>query len=370
LSRKVLYVVSTLKRCGPTNQLFGIVKNLDRAQFSPVVLTLSPEGADSRWDDFSALGVDVQTLGLGRLAGVLRGGAELRKRIARIAPDLLHTQGIRADSMCVRLLSGRMPQVATLRNYPFKDYVMSFGLLQGRLMAYWHLYCLRQTSVVALVSHAIHGMFGGRLARARVVQNGVDVDRYHAVDSTGRDLLRERLGLLRDARIFISTGHLDPRKDPLTALDGFIAGAREDDQLLVLGDGTMREELKRRYGQYNQIVFLGRVANVQEYLQASDYFISASLAEGLPNAVLEALACGLPCLLSDIAEHDEILVGSSLYSMLFATGQSKDLSQRIKCLDDGAYAQGSAAAVDIITNGFSAAYMSAQYQALYSELLS
>lgn len=367
--RKVLYVVSTLKRCGPTNQLFGIVKNLDRAQFSPVVLTLSPEGTDSRWDDFLALGVDVQTLGLGRLAGVLRGGAELRKRIARIAPDLLHTQGIRADSMCVWLLSGRMPQVATLRNYPFKDYVMSFGPLQGRFMAYWHLYCLRQASVVALVSHAIHGMLGGRLAQARVVQNGVDVDRYHAVDSTGRDLLRERLGLLRDARIFISTGHLDPRKDPLTALDGFIAGALEGDQLLVLGDGVMREELKRRYSQYGQIIFLGRVANVQDYLQASDYFISASLAEGLPNAVLEALACGLPCLLSDIGEHNEILMDSSTHSMFFATGQSMALAQCVRNLDKQNYAQAREAALAVISAGFSAAYMSSQYQALYKELL-
>lgn len=369
MSRRVLYIVSTLKRCGPTNQLFGIVKNLDRAQFTPVVLTLSPEGADSRWDDFVALGVNVQTLGLSRLAGALKGAAVLGERITSIAPDLLHTQGIRADSLCVRLLNGRVPQVATLRNYPFKDYVMSFGPLQGRFMAYWHLYCLRQASVVALVSHAIHGMLGGRLAQARVVQNGVDVDHYHAVDSTGRALLRERLGLPHNARIFISTGHLDPRKDPLTALDGFIAGAREGDQLLVLGDGVMREELKRRYSQCAQIVFLGRVANVQEYLQASDYFISASLAEGLPNAVLEALACGLPCLLSDIAEHNEILMGSSLHSMLFATGESMDLAQCVKSLDKQNYSQAREAALAVISTGFSAAYMSNQYQALYRELL-
>lgn len=369
MSRRILYVVSTLKRCGPTNQLFGIVKNLDRAQFTPVVLTLSPEGADSRWDDFVALGVDVQTLGLSRLAGALKGAAVLGERITSIAPDLLHTQGIRADSLCVRLLNGRVPQVATLRNYPFKDYVMSFGPLQGRFMAYWHLYCLRQTSVVALVSHAIHGMLGGRLAQARVVQNGVDIDRYHAVESAERALLRERLGLMHNARIFISTGHLDPRKDPLTALDGFIAGAREGDQLLVLGDGVMREELKRRYSQYAQIIFLGRVANVQEYLQASDYFISASLAEGLPNAVLEALACGLPCLLSDIAEHNEILMGSSLHSMLFTTGQSMDLAQCLRSLDKQNYAQAREAALYVVSTGFSAAHMSSQYQALYKELL-
>jgi glycosyltransferase involved in cell wall biosynthesis len=270
----------------------------------------------------------------------------------------------------VRVLSDSVAQVATLRNYPFKDYVMSFGRVQGELMAYWHLYNLRRANAVALVSNAIHGMLGERLPRARVVQNGVDLDRYHTVDPTDRERLRKKLSLPLQARIFISTGHLDPRKDPATAIEGFLSGARESDQLLVLGDGVMRDELVRRYSPSSQVVFLGRVANVQEYLQASDYFISASLAEGLPNAVLEALACGLPCLLSDIAEHDEILVGSSLHSMLFVTGQSTALAQLMKSLDDDAYTHASTAAVGIITTGFSAAYMSAQYQVLYEELLS
>jgi glycosyltransferase involved in cell wall biosynthesis len=366
----ILYVVSTLKRCGPTNQLFGLVKNLDRSRFTPVVLTLSPETRDSRWDDFVALGIDVQSLGLGRVTGLLKGARELRAQLSVIKPALVHSQGIRADGLCVRVLPPSVVQIATLRNYPFKDYVMSFGRWQGELMARWHLFNLRQVHAVALVSNAIHGMLGGRLQQARVVQNGVDVDRYHAVDNAERESLRERLGLERQARIFISTGHLDSRKDPVTAIEGFLAGAREDDQFLVLGDGVMREELKSRYSSSSQVRFLGRVANVQEYLQASDYFISASLAEGLPNAVLESLACGLPCLLSDIAEHDEILVGSSLHSMLFATGQAKALAACIKNLDDAAYAKDRTAAVAIIAAGFSAAHMSAQYQTLYTELLS
>jgi glycosyltransferase involved in cell wall biosynthesis len=364
----VLYVVSTLKRCGPTNQLFGLIKNLDRTRFTPVVLTLSPETSDSRWDDFVALGVDVQSLGLGRIAGLLMGPQALRARMSAIKPALVHSQGIRADSLCVQVLPRTVVQVATLRNYPFKDYVMSFGRVQGELMARWHLFNLQRAGSVALVSNAIYGMLDGRLPRACVVQNGVDVDRYHVTDNAQRELLRERLGLSQEGRTFISTGHLDPRKDPVTAIDGFLAGARGSDQLLVLGDGVMREELKSRYSSSDQVKFLGRVTNVQEYLQASDYFISASLAEGLPNAVLEALACGLPCLLSDIAEHDEILAGSSLYPMLFATGQSMALAQCLKALDDGAYAHTSAAAVAIITNGFSAVHMSAQYQKLYTEL--
>ena len=366
----VLYVVSTLKRCGPTNQLFGLVKNLDRSRFTPFVLTLSPETGESRWDDFVALGINVQSLGLGRLSGLLKGRKALSARLSAIKPVLVHSQGIRADSLCVQVLPRSVVQVATLRNYPFKDYVMSFGRIQGELMAHWHLFNLRRVNAVALVSNAIHGMLQGRLPQARVVQNGVDVDRYHLADNAERALLLERLELPQGARIFISTGHLDPRKDPITAINGFLGGAREGDQLLVLGDGVLREELQSRYGSSNQVKFLGRVANVQEYLQASDYFISASLAEGLPNAVLEALACGLPCLLSDIAEHSEILLGSNLRSLLFSTGSNEALAECLRGLDDSNYAQARAEAVAIISSGFSAAHMSAHYQALYKELLS
>lgn len=366
----ILYVVSTLKRCGPTNQLFGLIKNLDRSRFTPVVLTLSPEPSESRWDDFVALGIDVQSLRLGRVAGVLMGGRALRARLAVIKPVLIHSQGIRADSLCVWAIPPSVVHVATLRNYPFKDYVMSFGRVQGGLMARWHLFNLRRVHAVALVSNAIYGMLDGRLEQARVIQNGVDVDRYYKVDSAERDALRNRLGLPLHARLFVSTGHLDPRKDPVTAIDGFLAAARQSDQFLVLGDGTMREELKSRYRQSGQVRFLGRVANVQEYLQASDYFISASLAEGLPNAVLEALACGLPCLLSDIAEHREILAGSSLQHMLFATGQAAALAECLAGLNDEAYEQARGVASAIVANSFSAAHMSAQYQELYAELQS
>ena len=365
----ILYVVSTLERCGPTNQLFGIVKNLDRQQFTPVVLTLSPEGHDSRWEDFVALGVDVQTLGLGRAEGLLKGAVVLRKRVASIAPDLLHTQGLRADSMCVRLFAGHIPQVATLRNYPFKDYVMSFGFLQGQLMARWHLHHLRQVSAVALVSNAIKAMVGVRLPHARVVQNGVDMDRYRVLTLADKARMRETLGLPAQVRVFMSAGLLDQRKDPQTLVEGFLAAAREDDLLLMLGDGVLRESLQARYEGCKQVRFLGHVGNVQAFLQSSDYFISTSLAEGLPNSVLEALACGLPCLLSDIAEHGEIIGKTPLAHLLFTVAEDEAMAQCLRALCDTRYEAERAAAVEIIKAGFSAARMSKHYQYLYRELL-
>lgn len=70
---KILYIVSTLKSTGPTNQLYNIVRYGDNQNYSYTILTLSPEPNDSKIDDFKKLGVRVDTLNLSRVKGVIKG---------------------------------------------------------------------------------------------------------------------------------------------------------------------------------------------------------------------------------------------------------------------------------------------------------
>lgn len=366
---KILYVVSTLKRCGPTNQLLGIIRHLDRTRFAPTVLTLSPEPAESRWDDFVVAGVDVRSLALGRLAGALLGGGRFARMVAELAPDILHSQGFRGDILCSRLCGTALPHVATVRNYAYKDYVMTYGRLRGQWMAKRHLRCLQHAAAVVFVSRAIREMVGFPIDNPHVVHNGVDIDLYVPVSQEQRRQLRLSFNLPESRRIYISTGHLDPRKDPAVAIEGVLAGDA-DGLMLMLGDGSLRTELEMRYRQAaDRVRFVGRVPNVHEYLQASDYFVSASLAEGLPNAVLEALACGLPCFLSDIPEHREIVSDSELQPFLFKVGQSAALSAVIAGHAETDYSRDSRNARLLVEENFSQQAMSARYQALYAELV-
>jgi glycosyltransferase involved in cell wall biosynthesis len=362
---KILYVVSTLKSCGPTSQLLGIVRHLDRSQFVPTVLTLSPEPAESRWRDFVAAGVEVRSLTLGRVAGTLFAEGRLSRMIADIQPDILHSQGFRGDLLCAKM---NRRHIATVRNYPYKDYVMTYGKMRGGWMASRHLRCLQQVPKVVFVSHAIEEMFGFPGSNACVIHNGVDVELYAPVTFERKRRLRDQLGLPEHRCIFISTGHLDPRKDPTVAIDGVLAG-HDDALMLLLGDGTLRAELEDRYrASRARVKFVGRVTNVHEYLQASDGFVSASLAEGLPNAVLEALACGLPCFLSDIPEHREIVADSALAPLLFKTGERAALSATVAAHAPGDLAPFSGGARRLAEECFSQRAMSAHYQALYAEL--
>ena len=77
--------------------------------------------------------------------------------------------------------------------------------------------------------------------------------------------------------------------------------------LLFAGDGPLARACKGLAGGDPRIHFLGQISNVQDYLQVADVFVSAALSEGLPNTVLEAMASGLPTVLSDIPAHREIL---------------------------------------------------------------
>ncbi|PKH62380.1 glycosyltransferase, partial [Shewanella sp. Bg11-22] len=141
--KKILYLVSTLKRCGPTNQLSYIIKYLDKSRYTPIVLTLSEElENDSIKSHFTdGLGVRVETLNLSRIAGVFFAKSSLNKFIRENKIDLVHSQGLRADSLVGSL---KIPKVATLRNYPFYDYPMTYGKIKGNLMAKFHLNSLKK----------------------------------------------------------------------------------------------------------------------------------------------------------------------------------------------------------------------------------
>ena len=64
------YIVSTLRRSGPIMQLLNIVKYLDRDNFNPIVITLSPEGRDSMREKFSQAGIPIVSLNLSRMEGI------------------------------------------------------------------------------------------------------------------------------------------------------------------------------------------------------------------------------------------------------------------------------------------------------------
>lgn len=370
---KILYIVSTLKRSGPTNQLFNIIKNIDRSSFEPILLTLSPEVKDSKWQDYLSLGIEMRTLNLSRFSGLFFAKSIIEKLINEIQPALIHTQGIRADQLSSKLIS-TIPKVATVRNFPQKDFLMTYGDFIGHQMVRSQIRAFKKLSVCVGVSEAVSDNLKNtfNLNHVETIKNGVDTEIYMSVDELAKKRLRKKLGLPFDSKIWLVSGHLNERKDPLFLINTwkYFFSNNTKHCLVLIGDGDLQDKCSEFQGCQQNIKVVGRVVNVVDYLQASDYYLAASKAEGMPNAALEALACGLPLLLSDIGPHNELIKMDEKIGLTYEIGNPDDFFEKIKKLIDHEHHIMRSACLNLISKSLSASVMSQKYQSLYIKLIS
>jgi L-malate glycosyltransferase len=142
------------------------------------------------------------------------------------------------------------------------------------------------------------------------IQNGVDTDRFQP--NGERMALREGLGWPARGFIIGSVGRLVPVKNYATLLRAAARVASRVPQLTLalVGDGPLDGELKtlaEQLGIADRVSFLGYRDDVPNLLNAMDIFVLPSLREGMPNAVLEAMACGLPVIASEVGGASEIV---------------------------------------------------------------
>jgi len=187
------------------------------------------------------------------------------------------------------------------------------GDLAGR---YWGVgdalvRCLRGTRFVA-----ISGRIEAALRReghpdVRRIPLGVDPERFRpAGDAAERAALRDRLGYRGRTVLFV--GRLVERKRPLLLLECLAEarGEAPDLRLEVLGDGPLMPAVRQRVtdlGLDDAVTLAGFVSDTPERLRAADGFVLCSTIEGLPNAMLEAMASGLPCLATRISGTEDAL---------------------------------------------------------------
>jgi len=144
-----------------------------------------------------------------------------------------------------------------------------------------------------------------RPKRLETLRNGVDLDRFRPID---RDVVRLRLDV--SARVWLCVGHLIERKGMHIAIDAL---AQVDDvTLLIAGDGPEEAALRRqaqRLGVSARVRFLGPIGHneLASYYNAADALILASRSEGMPNVLLESLACGTAVIANPVDGIPEIM---------------------------------------------------------------
>lgn len=121
---------------------------------------------------------------------------------------------------------------------------------------------------------------------------------------------REELGIPQDAIVFITVGELIPRKNQEFLIRVFSNANLTNAHLLICGSGKEKEHLERQIQQLkiaDKIHLLGFCQDVYVLLKCSDVFVFPSIQEGLPVALMEAMAAGLPCIASRIRGNVDLL---------------------------------------------------------------
>jgi glycosyltransferase involved in cell wall biosynthesis len=307
----IAHLITTLETGGAELMLARLVAGMNRDEFENRVISLVPGGRAQAM--IEAAGIPVTTVGMSRgrpnPAGLMRLTGELRRN----RPDVLQTWLYHADLL--GLLAGRLAGLdSVLWNVRCSEI---YGASKAtRLVRRVLRTCSPLPSAIVSNSHAgvdVHAAFGYSARRWVVIPNGIDIERFRP-----RPESRERMqALLRipDGSFVIGTvGRADPQKDYRTFLDAacrFVESRPEARLIFVIAgkgieDSGVADHLPARCRE--RIRFPGEVDDVPGILSAFDVFtLSSVAAEGFPNVVAEAMACGVPSVVTDVGDAARIV---------------------------------------------------------------
>lgn len=187
---------------------------------------------------------------------------------------------------------------------PFKNWMVYYPV--ERMLAHWTdiLITINEEDYQQAKKFKLHK--NGKLILHPGV--GVNVSNYANIVINGKK--RNEFGIGSNQIIFITVGELIKRKNQAVLIEAMKLLNRKDVVLLIVGDGELKSTFQSKIkedGMDNQIKLLGFRSDVGELLKMSDCFVFPSLQEGLPGALMEAMAAGLPCIASNIRGNIDLL---------------------------------------------------------------
>jgi len=286
---RVLEVLATLKRAGAERTAVTLAKGLDRSRFECEVVSLYDAFPGGFEPDLDASGVTVRHLDK-RPGFDPRMYARLARVMRQFRPDIMHTHSY-VMRYAWPVHTGTI--VHTVHNLAERE-VDRVGVLLHRLAL------KRGTRFVAIgreVANSFRRVYGAE-AHA-VIPNGVDLEEPRVA----RAAWRMREGFRQEDVLIVSVARLAPQKNPLLLMDSL-----PDDErchLLLAGEGELAVEVRARAGK--RVHLLGMRQDIPDLLHACDIFAMASDYEGLPVAVIEALAAALPVVATNVGGLPELV---------------------------------------------------------------
>lgn len=243
-----------------------------------------------------------------------------------------------------------------------RDHINFFALrLFGGLLA---------DKLIACSTEAGKSMYGARLCSKSsftICKNYIDADKY-LFNSKIREQIRGELGCNKDTLLIGCIGTLREEKNNIFSVKVFehVLDYNVNAKLVFVGDGNRRNELVEyisNRGLNDKVILVGNKENVTEYLSSFDCFLMPSLYEGFPVAALEAIASGLPVVLSDTITKD-LCVFTNIYYLSLNTSP-QEWAKTINLIVNGR-SERSIGVSRVKEKGFDYSSLKSDYISIYS----
>ncbi|MBO9480327.1 glycosyltransferase [Salinisphaera sp. G21_0] len=310
----LIFVITGLSTGGAETMLLKVLQKLDRRRFKPVVISLTTTGEIGPLIEKS--GIRVHSLDMKPKVPSPVKFMCLVRLMRKLRPDIVHSWMYHAD-----LLGGLAARIAGVKTivWGVRQSNLSFAhnksstLLVMKICAHishWLPSCILTCSEQAQSNHVAAGYDANKMV---LIPNGFDLSRF-LPDAIARDALREELDLGRDVPLVGLIARDDPQKNH----PGFIKAAELVHKTLpqvhfvlagagIDGNNKSLTSLIARAGLMEYVHLLGRRQDIPRLMASFDLLASSSFGEAFPNVLGEAMACGVPCVVTDVGDSAEIV---------------------------------------------------------------
>jgi glycosyltransferase involved in cell wall biosynthesis len=302
--RHVALLIPTLDRIGGAErQVMLLARGLVQRGWRVSVVALSGTGASAA-AELAASGTGFLSLEMRKGLADPRGWIRFHRWLGQRAPDVLHAH--LPHSVWLARWSRLAAPVRVVVDTLHSSSTGSLGRRLGYRLSGWLTDRTTAVSEGVATAHLSAAMISQ--SHLTILPNGVDVEAWRP-DRAVRAEVRRELGLLNEF-LWFAAGRLEPVKDYPTLLWA-MAQAPDTARLAIAGTGPLLEELTQltaRLGLDSRVRFLGFQPDLRRWMQAADGFVLASRWEGLPMALLEATACSLPAVATDVPGTRDVIV--------------------------------------------------------------
>lgn len=246
---RIAYLINTIVPGGPSNVVFNLIRNLDRAQYTPILITLFEGNDPSVVEALRRDGVTVEEYrNKSRIRYLLAGNKELDNLLQKHRIDIAHNHGLVPDIALARI-KRKVKRSSTLHCNIFEDYANKYGKLKSIALTRLQIMALKHFDRVVCCSSSVCKVMQQYLKNCTAIRNGV----YKK--SIKSDVTRDALGILANAKVFVYVGTMSPRKKSIALVRDFLEVHKKDEYLLMVGKGPDSDACEAYGGEY--VRFLG-----------------------------------------------------------------------------------------------------------------